>query len=192
MSKVPLGPQSMVYPMPILLIGANVDDKPDFMVVAWGGIANGEPPMISVAIRHDRYTGLGVRQNLTFSVNTPSSDIVKETDYCGLISGAEVDKVKACRFKVFYGKLGNAPLIEQCPVNLECSVKHILDLGSHSLVIGQIEETYISESCLTEGKADINKIKPLIYITRPIRRYQALGEVIAEAHSVGEELKARE
>jgi flavin reductase (DIM6/NTAB) family NADH-FMN oxidoreductase RutF len=177
--------------MPILLIGVNIGDKPDFMAVAWGGIANGEPPMISVAIRHDRYTNLGIRQNLTFSVNIPSSDIVKEADYCGLVSGAAVDKVKACRFKVFYGKLGNAPLVEQCPVNLECSVKHILDLGSHSLVIGQIEETYISESCLTEGKADINKVKPLIYITRPFRRYQALGEVIAAAHSVGAELKAR-
>jgi len=191
MSKVPLGPQSMVYPMPVLLIGVNVDDKPDFMAVAWGGIANGEPPMISVAIRHDRYTNLGIRQNLTFSVNIPSVDMVKEADYCGLASGAEVDKVKACRFKVFYGQLGNAPLIEQCPVNLECSVKHILDLGSHSLVIGQIEETYISEGCLTEGKADINKIKPLIYITRPIRRYHALGEFIAEVHSIGAEPKTR-
>lgn len=189
MSKVLLGPQSMVYPMPALLIGVNIDDKPDFMAAAWGGIANGEPPMISVAIRHNRYTNLGIKQNLTFSVNIPSVDMVKEADYCGLASGARVDKVKACQFKVFYGQLHNAPLIEQCPVNLECSVKHILDLGSHSLVIGQIEETYISESCLTKGKADINKIKPLIYITRPIRHYHAMGEFIAKAHSVGRELK---
>ena len=82
MSKVPLGPQSMVYPMPVLLIGVNIDDKPDFMAAAWGGIANGEPPMISAAIRHDRYTNLGIRQNLTFSVNIPSVDMVKEADYC--------------------------------------------------------------------------------------------------------------
>jgi flavin reductase (DIM6/NTAB) family NADH-FMN oxidoreductase RutF len=56
MSKIALGPQTLIYPMPVLLIGSNVDDKPNFMVAAWGGIANGEPPMISVGIRHTRHT----------------------------------------------------------------------------------------------------------------------------------------
>jgi len=187
-----MGPQTLIYPMPALLVGANVDDKPNFMVVAWSGIANGEPPMISVAIRHHRYTHRGIRQNLTFSVNLPSTDMVRETDYCGIISGAKADKVEACQFKVFYGKLDNAPLIEQCPINLECKVMHILDLGSHSLIIGRIEETHISESCLTDGKPDVSTIKPLIYTTAPARQYQAFGEVIAKAFSIGEELKARE
>lgn len=80
MGKALMGPQTLVYPMPALLVGANVDGKPNFMVVAWGGIANGEPPMISVAIRHQRYTLKGIRQNMTFSVNIPSVDLVKETD----------------------------------------------------------------------------------------------------------------
>jgi len=192
MSKVLMGPQTLIYPMPALLVGANVDDKPNFMVVAWSGIANGEPPMISVAIRHHRYTHRGIRQNLTFSVNVPSTDMVRETDYCGIISGAKANKVEGCQFKVFYGKLDNAPLIEQCPINLECKVMHILDLGSHSLIIGRIEETHISESCLTDGKPDVSKIKPLIYTTAPAHQYHAFGEVIAQAFSIGEELKARE
>ncbi len=126
MSKIPMGPTTWVYPMPALLIGANVDGKPNFMVVAWGGIANGEPPMISVAIRPSRYTHRGISQNLTFSVNIPSVELVRETDYCGSTSGAKINKVEACQFSVFYGKLGNAPLIEQCPINLECKVVHIL------------------------------------------------------------------
>ena len=116
----------------------------------------------------------------------------RETDYCGLTSGSEINKVEVCQFEVFYGKLNNAPLIEQYPINLECKVVHILDLGSHSLIVGRIEETHISESCLTEGKPDVNKIKPLAYITAPDREYQALGEVVAKAHSIGEELRARE
>ena len=192
MGKVLMGPQTLIYPMPVLLIGANVEGKPNFMVAAWGGIANGEPPMISVAIRHTRYTDRGVRQNLAFSVNVPSVDMVKEADYCGLTRGSEVNKVETCRFKVFYGKLGNAPLIEQCPVNLECKVVHILDLGSHSLFIGRIEETHVSEDCLTDGEADVNKIKPFAYAKSPASQYQALGEVIAKAFSAGKELKARE
>lgn len=175
--------------MPALLVGANIDDKPNFMTVAWGGIANGEPPMISAAIRHTRHTLKGIRQNETFSVNIPSADMVREADYCGITSGSKVNKVEACQFEVFYGKLGNAPLIEQCPVNLECKVIHILDLGSHALVIGRIEETHVSESCLTDGKPDVSKIKPITYIMAPATRYQALGEVLAKAFSVGRELK---
>jgi len=192
MGKILMGPQTLIYPMPVLLIGAKVDAKPNFMAVAWGGIANSEPPMISVAIRHSRHTYRGIRQNLTFSINIPASAMVREADYCGITSGSEVNKVEVCRFKVFYGKLGNAPLIEQCPINLECKVMHILDLGSHALVVGRIEETHVSESCLTDGKPDVNKIKPMSYIMSPATRYQALGEVLAEAFSIGNELKRRQ
>jgi len=192
MSKILMGPQTLIYPMPAFLIGANVDGKPNFMTAAWCGIANSEPPMISTAIRHSRHTLRGARQNLVFSVNVPSIDLVKETDYCGIVSGAKIDKIEVCQFDVFYGKLENAPLIEQCPINLECKVVHILDLGSHSLIIGRVEETHVSENCLTDGKRDVNKIKPFIFVTEPESQYRAFGEVIAKAFSVGQELKARE
>ena len=191
MSKVLMGPQTLMYPMPVLLVGSNIDDEPNFMAVAWGGIANGEPPMISVAIRHMRHTLKGISQNGAFSVNIPSADMVREADYCGITSGAKVNKVEACQFEVFYGKLDNAPLIEQCSVNLECKVVHLLDLGSHALVVGRIEETHVSQNCLTDGKPDVNKIKPITYIGSPVTRYQALGEVLAKAFSVGRELKQR-
>jgi len=192
MAKVLMGAQTFIYPMPVLLVGANVDGKPNFMAVAWGGIANGMPPMISLAIRPQRYTFKGIRENMAFSVNIPSSDMVKEADYCGIVSGANINKVEVCQFKVFYGKVDNAPLIDQCPVNLECKVVHILDLGTNSLVIGSIEEAHVSESCLTDGKPDVTKIKPLSYVTSPARQYQVLGEIIADAFSAGAELKARE
>ena len=192
MAKILMGPQTLIYPKPALLVGAQVDGKPNFMTVAWGGIANSVPPMISVALQHHRHTLKGIRQNLTFSVNVPSCDMVKETDYCGSVSGSKVNKVEACRFGVFYGKLNSAPLIEQCPVNLECKVVHILDLGSHALVVGRIEETHVSENCLTDGKPDVNKIKPFTFTASPERQYQALGEVIAKAFGAGRELIAKE
>jgi flavin reductase (DIM6/NTAB) family NADH-FMN oxidoreductase RutF len=187
-----VGPQTLIYPMPVLLVGAKVDDKPNFMAVGWGDIVNGEPPMISVALRHQRYTLKGIKQKMTFSVNIPSTDLVKETDYCGIISGAKVNKAKVCRFKIFYGKLNSAPLIEQCPVNLECKVMHILNLGSHLLVIGQIEETHVSDICLTDGKPDVNKIKPFIYTTAPASQYQAFGGILAKAFSIGKKLKTEQ
>lgn len=192
MAKIQLGPQTLVYPMPTFLVGANVDDKPNFMAVAWGGISNMTPPMISVAVRHQRHTNKGIKQNKTFSVNIPSVELVKEADYCGIATGAKVDKVKVCGFRVFYGKLKSAPMVEQCPLNLECSLAHIIDLGSHDLIVGKIEETYVSDHCLTDGKPDVAKIKPLIYTAGDPPHYRALGEVVARAFSVGKELKERE
>ena len=181
MAKVTVENKTLVYPMPAFVIGANVDGKPNFMTAAWSGIAGSTPPMITVALQHHRHTLKGMKQNMTFSVNVPSVDLVKETDYCGVVSGSKTDKVADCHFKVFYGKLTTAPMIEQYPVNLECKVMHILDLGSHELVVGRIEETYISDDCLTDGKPDINKIKPIVYAGR---RYMALGEVVGGAFTV--------
>ena len=192
MQKTAIGPQTLMYPMPILLIGANVDNKPNIMAIAWCGIANADPPMISLAIRKNRYTLKGINQNMTVSVNIPSHDLVKEIDYCGMVSGSKVDKVDVCKFKVFYGKLDNAPLIEQCPINLECKVVHILDLGTHSFVISQIEETHVSDSCMTNGQPDVDKINPIAYIGGSAKQYQAMGEVLAKAFSIGKELEAKE
>ncbi len=188
MGKIMMGPKMLPYPRPTFLIGTTVDGKPNFMTAAAVGAANVEPPMISVAIRRNRYTQRGIRQNMTFSVNVPSTDLVRETDYCGLVSGSEVNKAEVCQFNVFYGKLNNAPLIEQCPINIECKVVHVLDLGSHSLFVGRIEEAHISEDCLTDGKPDVNKIKPLIYTADSERQYRAFGQVLAKAYSIGGEL----
>lgn len=189
MDKVQLGPKTLVYPMPVFLVGAYVDGKPNFMAVAWGGIANGEPPMVSVAIRMHRHTYKGIKQNFCFSVNIPSVDLAREADYCGLVSGSKMDKVEKCGFEVFTGVLGAAPLISRCPVNLECSVVHILALGSHALVIGKIEETHVSSECLTDGKPDVSKIRPLVFAGEPDRQYQE-SRNIAKAFSVGRELGA--
>jgi len=168
---------------PTVLVGADVDGKPDFAAVAWVGVAASSPPAIAIALQPHRYSLKGIRQNMTFSVNIPSTDLVKETDYCGLVSGAKADKVKDCGFKVFYGKLGNAPLIEQCPVNHACEVAAMLPLGSHTLVVGRIVETHISEECLTDGRPDIGKIRPFFFTTS--RKYHALGEVIGDAFKTG-------
>ena len=190
MSKILMGPSTLIYPMPTVLVGADVDGVPNFMAVAWCGIANGEPPMISVAIRPQRYTYRGISQNQTFSVNVPSTDLMREVDYCGMMSGSEVNKAEVCRFNVLYGNLGNAPLIEQCPINMECKVEHVLELGSHSLFVGRVEETHVSENCLTDRKPDVNKIKPFIFTAAPGRQYRAFGDIMGKAFSVGLELKA--
>ncbi|OGO31926.1 MAG: NADPH-flavin oxidoreductase [Chloroflexi bacterium RBG_16_56_11] len=189
MTKKEFGPQPWLFPSPTVLVGTLVDGKADFAPYAWCGIAGGEPPAVSVAVRHQRHTLKGIRQNRAFSVNIPSVDLIRETDYCGMVSGAQADKVKDCGFKVYYGGLKTAPLIEQCPVNLECEVLHLLNVGIHMLVIGKIIQSHVSEDCLTDGQPDIMKIRPFVYSRGPAARYNAVGEVLGRAYDIGKGMK---
>jgi flavin reductase (DIM6/NTAB) family NADH-FMN oxidoreductase RutF len=184
MKKTKLGPQTLLFPMPATLVGATVDGKPNFMTAAWCAIAALKPPSIAVAINKMRYTLTGIREHGTFSINVPSSDMVKSVDFCGIYSGRHEDKTQL--FTVFNGELKTAPLIEECPVNHECKVLHLLELGSHILVVGEINESFIAEGCLTDGKADAQKIDPLVFATGTSKYYR-LGEQIASAFEVGKE-----
>lgn len=188
MKKTVVGPMTLLYPKPALLIGANVRGKPNFMTVAWAGIANLKPPMLTVAIRKERYTYQGIEENQTFSVNIPSEDQVTETDYCGIVSGKKKDKVADCGFTVFFGKLKTAPLIEQCPINLECSLVQKVEFRTHVLCIGQIEEVHVNDNCLTNGKPDVEKVRPLVFSSGNEYAYFGIGKKLAPGFQVGKKL----
>jgi flavin reductase (DIM6/NTAB) family NADH-FMN oxidoreductase RutF len=186
MGKVKLEPKAGPLPLlgfyPTIMIGTNVDGKPDFTTVAWTGVAASVPPSVTIALQHQRHSLKGIRQNMTFSVNIPSVDLVRETDYCGLASGARVDKAEDCRFTVFYGKLKTVPLIEQCPINHACEVVQILNLGSHELIVGRIVESYASEDCLVDGRPDPTKVKPFLFAGFG---YYSVGEYLGKAFHCG-------
>lgn len=176
------GPLPILGAYPAIMVGTKIDGRPDFTTVAWTGVAASVPPTITVALQHHRHSLKGIRQNMAFSVNIPSADLVKELDYCGLVSGASADKTRDCGYNLFYGKLENAPFIEQCPINHACEVVQITNLGSHELIIGKIVETHISEDCLVDGRPDAGKVKPVLYAGRG---YFMLGEHIGDAFSSG-------
>lgn len=176
------GPLPLLGFYPTIMIGVNVDGKPDFTTVAWTGVAASVPPSITIALQHHRHSLKGVRQNMSFSVNIPSAELVKETDYCGLASGARVDKAADCGFSVFYGKLKNAPFIEQCPINHACEVIQILNLGSHELIVGRIVESHASEECLVKGRPDPAKVKPFLFAGFG---YYGIGEHLGDAFRCG-------
>ncbi|MCL2149992.1 MAG: flavin reductase family protein [Dehalococcoidia bacterium] len=181
MAKAKLGPQELVYPMPAFLVGALNGDCPNFATVAWGGIVCSTPPMVGISLRPSRFTYKCIKEHSTFSVNIPSITQVAETDFCGIISGSKIDKVFACDFHIFYGALKTAPLIEECPMNLECTLSEMTTLGSHVLMIGEIIESYVSEECLTNGRPDVDKIRPLSYSAGRVAEYRALGEILGPA-----------
>ncbi len=186
MTKKTLNPQPLLWAHPTVLVGAVVDGKPDFATVAWTGVAASNPPTVTVALQHHRHSLKGIRQHDQFSINIPSTALVKEADYCGLISGSKTDKAADCGFKVFYGKLDKAPLIEQCPINLECKVTQTLVPGSHTLVIGEVVGVYVSEDCMTNGKPDVLKAKPFTFFPPD---YRGIGEAIGETFKCGRDVK---
>jgi flavin reductase (DIM6/NTAB) family NADH-FMN oxidoreductase RutF len=184
MDKVALGPRPFMIPMPTVVVGANVDGKPNFMTVAWTGVACMDPPMIAIAINKARYTEKGILENDTFSVNIPAAKNAVETDYCGVVSGNEVEKASV--FETRYGKLKTAPLINHFPVNIECQLRHTLELGSHNLHVGEVVDIYVDGNCMTNGLPDVGKIDPIVYSDS---RYYHVGELIGKAFSIGRVLK---
>ncbi|MBN1855792.1 MAG: flavin reductase family protein [Dehalococcoidia bacterium] len=188
MNKVTQGPQTSFYPLPVLVIGAMVDGKPNFMTAVYGGLANGKPPMLTVGIVRSRYTWGAIKVGASFSVNIPSAAQAQKVDFCGVESGSKTDKVARCGFKVFYGDLETAPMVEECPVNLECVATHIIDFDMHSLVVADIKQTHVSEDCLTDGALDPMKVDPLVFLTAPARKYVRIGGVVGDAFKIGKEL----
>jgi flavin reductase (DIM6/NTAB) family NADH-FMN oxidoreductase RutF len=180
MDKTSLGPRPYMATMPVVLVGSNVNGKPNFMTVAWTEVACMEPPMIAIAINKARYTEKGIIENRTFSVNIPSAKNAVAMDHCGMVSGSKVDK--SVFFESFYGKLKTAPLISDFPVNIECELRHTLELGSHNLHVGEIVDIHVANECLTAGAPDTSKIDPIVFSGQ---NYCHIGETIGKAFSIG-------
>ena len=186
MSKINLGANAYIYPMPVTLVGAMVEGRANFMAVGWVMRVNRQPPLLAVALNKAHYTPKGIRAQRSFSVNFPSADLMEKADYCGLVSGHQVDK--SGLFRVFFGELEAAPLIEECPLGLECRVFDVVELPANDLFIGEIVAAYADEDCLTDGRPDILKINPLV-LTMPDNNYWTVGNHAGRAWSAGKKLK---
>ena len=186
MAKINLGANAYIYPMPVTLVGATVEGKANFMAVGWVMRVNMKPPLLAVALNKAHFTPRGIREHRTFSVNFPGADLMEKADYCGLVSGHKVDK--SGLFRVFYGELETAPLIEECPLGLECRLYQVVELPANDLFIGEIVAAHADEDCLTDGRPDIEKINPLV-LTMPDNNYWTVGAHAGRAWEAGKKLK---
>ena len=177
---------AFVYPMPMTIIGAVVDGKPNFMAAAWVSRVNFKPPMMMIALG-PHHTNLGIDANGAFSINVPDVSLLEKTDYCGIVSGKKVDKSKL--FDVFYGSTAGAPLIKECPLVMACRLNQALKLPFDTLYIGDVVEVYTEERYLTDGKPDVQKINPFT-LTMPDNHYWRVGEMAGRAWSAGKKFKA--
>lgn len=176
---------AFLLPMPMVLVGSVVADKANFMAVAWVTRVNFKPPLFAVALG-PHHTNKGIDEHKEFSINIPDVSLLEKTDYCGLVSGGKTDKSKL--FDVFYGSLGKAPLIRECPVCLACSVIETVRLPFDTLYIGEVKEAFTEERYMEDGKVDIRKVRPFT-LTMPDNSYWSVGENLGKAWSLGKKLK---
>ncbi len=177
------------YVMPVSLVGANVSGKPNFEAIAWFTLMDYQPNLIGISSEKSHYTNKGILENKTFSVNIPSADMASATDFCGLHSGSKVDKSKV--FGVFYGELKTAPMISECPVNIECRLNQTLELLHGELFVGEIVGVYMEDKYLTDNKPDTRKIDPLLF-EGTLGSYWKVGEHAARAFAVGKNYKPKQ
>ncbi len=184
--KTSLGPVTLLYPHPMLIIGTyDAEGRPDAMAAAWGGICSSDPPCVAFSVQKSRYTYTNLRETGACTVNIPSSAHVAEADFFGIASGRDTDKFKACGLTPLPSPHVHAPSIEEFPVVLCCRIINTVEIGVHVQFIAEILDVLVDDAVMGEdGKPDMEKISPLIYDSLR-REYRNVGGYAGKAFSAG-------
>lgn len=151
MSKIVWKPGTMVCPLPPVLVSCGDMNNSNILTVAWTGITCSDPAMTYVSIRKERFSHSMIKNSGEFIINLAPSDLVKTVDLCGVKSGKNIDKFVTCNLiKETSSKL-SVPMIAQCPVNIECKVVEIKELGSHDMFLAEIVAVNVDDKYLDEG-----------------------------------------
>lgn len=179
--------KTLAFPAPTWVVGTyDMNGKPNTMTVAWAGICCSTPPCVSVSLRKATYSYAGIIENKAFTVSIPSEEHVKEADYFGLTSGRDEDKFKTTGLTPVRSELVPAPYVGEFPFVLECKLLHTLEIGLHTMFVGEIVDVKAEEYVLDEnGNPDLEKILPIIYDTGN-RSYYGIGCNLGKAFSIGE------
>mgnify|MGYP002676471022 FL=1 len=179
MSKQEWKPGNMLYPVPAVMVSCQrKGEKPNIITVAWAGTICSDPVMLSISVRKERYSHSIIKETKEFVVNLTTKDTCFATDYCGVKSGRDVDKFKEMKLTPVAASKVSAPLIDECPVNIECRVVDIKELGSHDMFIAEVVAVHADEAYMDErGKFDLAKAEPIAYSHG---EYYTLGEKVGK------------
>lgn len=149
---------NMLYPLPAVMVSCqSADEKPNIITVAWAGTVCTNPAMVSISIRPERHSYHIIEESGEFVINLVTEDLTYATDYCGVRSGKDVDKFKEMKLTPLPSLHIHAPGIAESPVNIECKVRQVLELGSHSMFLADVLGVSIDETYLDEkGKFHLN------------------------------------
>lgn len=187
--KQSLGAKTLLFPAPVLMVGTyDHEGKPNLMNAAWGGICCSQPPCVAVSLRKATYSYASIVERKAFTIGIVSETAMKAADYVGIVSGRDTDKFAATGLTPVKSELVDAPYAAEFPFALECRLLHTLEIGLHTLFVGEIVDVKADAEVLgDDGLPDILKLKPLVFDTGH-RGYHGVGPLLGKAFAVGKEL----
>ena len=185
-----LGSLPFCLPAPVWLVGTyDAEGRPNVMTAVAGGLCSTQPPCLGVSLRRGGWTHASLPGRAAFTVAVPSRSLAARVDFAGLMSGRNADKFAAAGLTPVAGEHGDAPYVAECPVVLELALRHTLELGSHTLYVGEIMDVKVEESCLRpDGLPDPARIDALCFAPLT-HEYYATGDFVARAYAVGKTLR---
>lgn len=192
MSKKTFEPLTALIPLPAVMVSCQKPGAlPNIITIAWTGVVCSEPPMLSISVRKNRYSFEIIKNTGEFVVNITSRKLARAADICGVASGRDYDKFKLANLTPAPSLKVSPPMIAECPINLECQTRTVLDLGSHHMFVAEIVATHIDESILDDqGRLDVQKLDPLVYCTKARQYWAGLSDFVGKYGFTSVELRA--
>jgi flavin reductase (DIM6/NTAB) family NADH-FMN oxidoreductase RutF len=181
-----IGENAFISPMVQTILGTMHEGRPNFMALGWAMRVNYKPCMVGAAVHNGHASHAAIQATGEFSICYPTTAMVAETDYVGLVSASRTDKSGV--FDVFHGELEHAPMIRECSLCFECSVRTSVEMPFNTFFIGEVKAAWSEDRYLTEGIPDVKKMAPFL-LSMPDNRYWSVGEVIGKAWHEGKGLK---
>jgi flavin reductase (DIM6/NTAB) family NADH-FMN oxidoreductase RutF len=164
MGKIPLERGAFLAPVPVVLLSCvGENGSPNILTVSWVSVVCATPPMVGVAIRTERFSYKLIRDTGEFVLNIPPASLLRAVDFCGTASGETVDKFSRANLTPVPGVKVRPPLIEECPINLECVVRQALPLGSHVLFLAEVAAVHADADVVEGGTIVLGRVAPLTY-----------------------------
>ena len=178
MGKVMWKPGTFVYPIPAVMVSCGTMEKSNIITVAWTGIINTNPAMVYISVRPTRYSYNLIKDQGEFVINLTTKSLTRATDWCGVKSGANVDKFKEMKLHKEKASIVKCPMIQESPVSVECKVKEIKELGSHTMFMAEVVAINVDEKYIdNKGAFDITKCDLMAYANG---NYLAMGKKLGK------------
>lgn len=151
MAKINFKPGNMLYPLPAVLVSCgNIHGTSNLFTVAWAGTVCTNPPMLSISVRPERYSYDLIRKSGEFVVNLTTEKLAFATDFCGVRSGRDIDKWESCHLTKETADIVKCPMVQESPVNIECKVDKIMELGSHHMFLARVIAVHVDDTFMDE------------------------------------------
>ena len=164
MAKIKWRGGAMLAPVPPAMVTCSHEGKDNIITIAWTGIVNTIPPKTYISVRPSRFSHGLIKESGEFAINLTTCELVRSADWCGVYTGAKVDKFERCKLTRAVASEVSCPIIEESPLTLECRVTDVIPMGSHDMFLADIVAVDVDESLLDEkGKLHLERAGLVAY-----------------------------